>query len=93
MPFLFPSLTSFSQVKTTFYISYRGKPIVAKNAPWDGGFTWSEDENGLPWLGVSCEGIGASLWWPNKDHLSDEPDSISVRVTYPEEITLSVMAI
>ncbi|MEC7268022.1 MAG: M1 family peptidase, partial [Bacteroidota bacterium] len=70
-----------------FYISYRGKPIVAKNAPWDGGFTWSEDDNGLPWLGVSCEGIGASLWWPNKDHLSDEPDSISVRVTYPEEIT------
>ncbi len=64
-------------------IAYTGKPIVAERAPWDGGFVWSEDDNGNPWIGVACEGIGASLWWPNKDHLSDEPDSMSIRVAVP----------
>lgn len=61
-------------------VEYAGKPIVAKNAPWDGGFTWSKTADGKPWVGVSCEGIGASLWWPCKDHLSDEPDSM--RMTF-----------
>ena len=44
-------------------IWFGGYPITAKNPPWDGGFTWSEDNN-KPWVGVSCQGIGASLWWP-----------------------------
>jgi aminopeptidase N len=67
-------------------VFYGGKPIVAKNAPWDGGFTWKEDEDGNPWIGVSCEGIGASLWWPNKDHPSDEPDSMLVSVRVPQDL-------
>ena len=54
-------------------VHYAGEPIAAKNAPWDGGFVWKQDANGKPWVGVACEGTGASLWWPNKDHLSDEP--------------------
>ncbi len=65
-------------------VFYGGEPIAAKNAPWDGGFTWKEDNAGNPWIGVSCEGIGASLWWPNKDHPSDEPDSMRVSVRVPE---------
>ncbi len=65
-------------------VFYNGIPIKAKNAPWDGGFSWKRDQKGNPWLGVSCEGIGASLWWPNKDHLSDEPDSVSIKVTVPD---------
>ena len=65
-------------------VKYHGIPIAAKNAPWDGGFTWSQDENGTPWIGISCESIGASLWWPNKDHLSDEPDSMDVIARVPE---------
>jgi len=61
-------------------VYYGGKPIVAKMAPWDGGFVFKKDANDKDWVGVACEGIGASLWWPNKDHLSDEPDN-GVRFT------------
>lgn len=68
-------------------VYYQGIPRIAVNAPWDGGFTWTKDKNGKPWLGVSCEGIGASLWWPNKDHLSDEPDSMRISCTVPADLT------
>lgn len=67
-------------------VYYQGIPRIALNAPWDGGFTWTKDKNGKPWLGVSCEGIGASLWWPNKDHLSDEPDSMRINCTVPSDL-------
>ncbi len=67
-------------------ITYSGKPKTARMPPWDGGFIWDTDPNGKPWVGVACEGIGASLWWPNKDHLSDEPDSMSIRVTVPDHL-------
>lgn len=59
-------------------VYYEGKPLIASNPPWDGGFSWEKDQTGKDWIGVSCEGIGASLWWPNKDHLSDEPDSMRI---------------
>ncbi|MBK9109137.1 MAG: M1 family metallopeptidase [Saprospiraceae bacterium] len=73
--------------KEKIKVYYKGKPIKAKNAPWDGGFVWKKDENGQPWVGVACEGTGASLWWPNKDHLSDEPDKgMKIRLTVPEEL-------
>ncbi|QHT68088.1 M1 family metallopeptidase [Rhodocytophaga rosea] len=64
-------------------IYYEGKPIIAANPPWDGGFSWEKDETGKDWIAVSCEGIGASLWWPNKDHLSDEPDSMRISCEVP----------
>ena len=67
-------------------VSYHGKPIIAKNAPWDGGFVWA-NQNGNPWVGLACEGIGASCWLPIKDHLSDEPDSVSLRLTIPDSLT------
>ena len=56
-------------------IYYQGQPQKALKAPWDGGFTWTKTPSGKDWVAVSCEGIGASLWWPNKDHLSDKADS------------------
>ncbi len=68
-------------------IQYSGYPTKAKLPPWEGGFSWEQDENRDPWVGVSCEGIGASLWWPNKDHLSDEPDSMSIRIEVPGDLT------
>ena len=71
-------------IRDSITVYYQGKPKAAVNAPWDGGFTWTNDLNGKPWLGVSCEGIGASLWWPNKDHLSDEPDSMRINCTVPQ---------
>jgi aminopeptidase N len=64
-------------------VYYHGNPIEAKHAPWDGGFVWKKDSNGKPWVGVACEGLGASSWWPCKDHLSDEPDSMRISCTVP----------
>lgn len=68
-------------------IDYEGVPTQARRAPWDGGFVWKEDKNGQHWIGVACEGDGASLWWPNKDHLSDEPESMDIIVTVPAPLT------
>lgn len=64
-------------------VYYSGKPIVAKRPPWEGGFIWTKDKDGNPWVAVACQGMGASLWWPNKDHQSDEPDSMMISVTVP----------
>jgi len=61
--------------------NYYGKPQVAKNPPWDGGFSWQIDDNSNPLIGVSCQGLGASSWWPCKDHQSDEPDSMRITIT------------
>ncbi len=61
-----------------------GKPIVAKKAPWDGGFVWSKDDAGKSWIGLACEGLGASCWLPCKDHWSDEADSVDVRLQVPQ---------
>ena len=69
-------------------IWYGGYPKEAVNAPWDGGFSWKKDDNGNPWIGVSCQGLGASVWWPCKDHQSDEPDSMRITCTarHPSKI-------
>lgn len=72
--------------KGVLRVSYHGQPRVAKNPPWDGGFVWNADRKGNPWIGVACEGDGASLWWPNKDHLSDEPDSMAIRIKVPASL-------
>lgn len=58
----------------TIRFSYYGNPVEAQNAPWDGGFVWSKDSNGKPFVGVAVQGTGASLWYPCKDSQSDEPD-------------------
>ncbi len=68
-------------------IYYSGYPQVAKNPPWDGGFSWNKDKDGNPFVGVSCQGTGASLWWPCKDHQSDEPNEMVIRIAVPSELT------
>ena len=65
-------------------VFYGGKPTVAKLPPWQGGFTWTKDSSGNPWVVVTCQGTGASLWWPNKDHQADEPDSMLMSITVPK---------
>jgi aminopeptidase N len=67
-----------------FVIEYHGIPREAKRPPWDGGFVWATDSIDNPWVAVACQGTGASLWWPNKDHQSDEPDSMLISITVPE---------
>lgn len=62
---------------------YSGYPQVAKNAPWDGGFVFSKDKQNKPFIGVAVQGTGASLWFPNKDHQSDEPEYTNIKVSVP----------
>lgn len=73
--------------KDSIKIYYHGTPQIAKTPPWDGGFVWSKDSLGRPWVGVACEGTGASLWWPCKDHLSDKPDSMRMTFDVPTGLT------
>lgn len=66
-------------------VYYQGNPKVAKNAPWDGGFVYSNDSKKQPWIGVAVQGTGASLWYPVKDTQTDEPDNgASVKVAVPD---------
>ena len=67
--------------RLSFRVNYSGFPRPAVNPPWDGGFSWEFDDNDNPWIGVSCQGLGASSWWPCKDHQSDEPDSMKITCT------------
>jgi len=67
-------------------VSYEGEPVVAARPPWDGGLTWSKDKNGKHFIATSCQGDGASMWWPCKDHLYDEPDSMLISVNVPKDL-------
>lgn len=68
-------------------IVYHGKPKEAVNAPWDGGWVWTKDSKGRPWMSVACEDDGASTWYPCKDLWSDEPDNgASLTIVVPEDL-------
>ena len=66
---------------------YKGNPREAVNAPWDGGISWEKDDNGNHFIASSCQGLGASVWWPNKDHMYDEVDSMKISVNVPKGLT------
>lgn len=68
-------------------LKFEGIPVEAKNPPWDGGWIWRKDNNGNPWISVACQGLGASVWYPCKDHQSDEPDSASLKIVVPEYLS------
>ena len=72
--------------KDRFTVFYSGNPVVAKNAPWDGGFIFKKDAAGNPFVSVACQGLGASVWWPNKDHQSDEVDSMLISISVPKTL-------
>ncbi|REH43933.1 peptidase M1-like protein [Tenacibaculum gallaicum] len=67
-------------------VYYEGKPKEAIRAPWDGGFSWKKDSNGNHFVATSCQGLGASIWWPNKDHMYDEVDSMAISVRVPKNL-------
>ena len=69
-----------------FTVFYEGTPQSADNPPWAGGFTWSKDKEGRDWVAVSCEGEGARIWWPNKDHITAEGDSVRMSYTVPSNM-------
>ncbi len=72
--------------KQEFKVYYSGSPMIAKNAPWDGGFVFTKDANGKPWVAVACQGLGASSWWPTKDHQADEVDSMMISISVPDSL-------
>jgi aminopeptidase N len=67
-------------------VFYHGKPKVAVRPPWDGGLTWKKDSNGVDFIASSCQGLGASVWWPNKDHMYDEVEGMKISVNVPEKL-------
>ncbi|NBV13393.1 MAG: M1 family peptidase [Sphingobacteriia bacterium] len=79
---LFPEITDSDT--GSFIVSYSGIPREAPLAPWEGGFVRRRDPyHNDPWITVACQGLGASSWFPLKDHLSDEPDSVRIFITVP----------
>ncbi|HMH24644.1 MAG TPA: M1 family metallopeptidase [Puia sp.] len=68
-------------------VNFEGYPRVAVRPPWDGGWIFTRDKLGRPWMTVACQGLGASVWYPCKDHQSDEPDSgATLSVTVPDTL-------
>ncbi|MEE4116770.1 MAG: M1 family metallopeptidase [Marinilabiliaceae bacterium] len=67
-------------------VSYGGRPKVSRRPPWDHGITWQYDKNGNPFYASTCQGGGASVWWPCKDHMYDEPDSMRISVSTPGKL-------
>lgn len=72
--------------RTYISIHYSGQPKEGKMLPWDGGFKWTKDADDQPWAAVACQGTGASVWWPCKEHQSDEPDSMAINITVPASL-------
>lgn len=68
----------------TLTVYYHGKPVAARRPPWDGGYIWQRDSLGNRWVATANEGLGASVWWPDKDYLADEPDSQRIAITVPD---------
>ncbi len=73
--------------KYTINIDYSGNPVIAKHAPWDGGWVFTKDQNGNPWMTAADEGVGASIWLPVKDIWSDEPDNgMTFKIITPKDL-------
>ena len=68
---------------------YGGKPRIAPNPPWEGGFTFARTPSGAHWIATSCQTNGADLWWPVKDHVSDEPDSMAINIRVPNPLVVA----
>lgn len=73
--------------KFTLRVYYHGKPKEAIKPPWDGGWIWTKDKQGNPFVSVAVQGLGASAWFPCKDHQSDEPDlGATLKITVPDTL-------
>lgn len=81
-----PEDSTAFQPNVTVYFS--GKPKAAVRPPWDGGLVWGRDQSNRPLIGVACQGIGASIWFPCKDYQGDEPDSATMRFTAPDSLMI-----
>ncbi len=84
--YFFP-LTNYNLSNGNFLtVSFHGKPRIAIRPPWDGGLIMKKDEKGNPFVSIACQGLGASVWYPCKDHQADEPDSAEMHITIPDSL-------
>lgn len=81
----FPKVIRKNQHES-FTVFYAGFPFISKKGPIDGGIAFEKDALGRPFISTVCEGVGASIWWPNKDHLSDEVDSMLISISVPGKL-------
>ena len=73
--------------RSTLTLYYSGKPKESTNPPYDGGFVWAIDSLNRPWVSVACQLVGGSVWFPCKDHYSEEPDQgATLSVTVPDSL-------
>jgi hypothetical protein len=84
--FVTPAGTQATGSRQSLTVYFHGRPRVAMNAPWDGGFVWKRDSLGAPYIATAVQGLGASAWWANKDTQADEPDSQRVAIRLPNEV-------
>jgi aminopeptidase N len=73
----------------TIQVNYEGRPRIAPRPPWSGGFTWDTTSTGSPWIATTCQGEGADIWWPNKDHVSDKPDSMRIHIRVKDPLIVA----
>lgn len=71
-------------------IQYAGKPHVATRPPWEDGFTWTTDSLGHPFVAITSEGAGGKIYFPCKDHPSDEPnEGVDMMITVPKDLVVA----
>lgn len=86
MPISKTTPAKFKPFIANLKIYFHGKPRIARRPPWDGGLIWKKSADGSPWVSIACQGLGASVWYPCKDHQSDEPDSAALHITCPDTL-------
>ncbi|MBW7869105.1 MAG: M1 family metallopeptidase [Brumimicrobium sp.] len=82
----FPTELAKSKDTLALRMKFSGEPHVATNPPWQGGFVYSMDNNGIDWVAVAVQGDGASLWFPCKDHPADEVENVYFRMQIPDNL-------
>lgn len=82
------TLPKSKKIAVQLLVEFSGKPRTAINPPWDGGWIYKKDRAGNPWMSVACQGLGASVWYPCKDHQSDEPDrGARINIIVPDSLS------
>jgi aminopeptidase N len=84
------SSTGFKAGKQMVDIHYGGVPPVAVKPPWLGGFTWAKDSSGNDWVSINIQKEGGRMYFPCKDHPSDEPnEGVDMRITVPKGLVVA----
>ena len=84
------SATGFEMGNQKVLVEYNGIPPVAIKPPWDGGFTWAKDSNGNDWISINIQAEGGKMYFPCKDHPSDEPnEGVDMKITVPKNLVVA----